>query len=91
MRAWHDTVHMALGLGMSTENELTVAHYQLNMLPSGEWGMGRFVSIDTAGQTMYKEERGDFPGDQPAFTRFVWDRIGLSGDNLYEAILQYKE
>mgnify|MGYP006892945653 CR=1 FL=1 len=40
---------------------------------------------------MYKEERGDFPGDQPAFTRFVWDRIGLSGDNLYEAILQYKE
>lgn len=70
-RAWHDSIHIALGAGFDAKGELTVARRHVfeasirGNLPDSDL---RALWADTWGQFSYAQELGGtFPTDQAAF------------------------
>lgn len=72
-RAWHDLVHIELGLGFSEADEIAVAEYQSQFIQPGL--LREIFLADTVGQTLFASATGGgFVADQRGF---VFDVLNM--------------
>lgn len=64
-RAWHDSLHLKLGLDFSLESEIAVATEQSRLLHND--GLARLIMAEVKGQAEYFAKHSQFPDNQVEF------------------------
>ena len=63
-RAWHDSVHLDHGIGLTIPGEIAVARIQASLLGGR---LGDVLYAEVGGQAEYYMKNGHFPVDQKGF------------------------
>jgi hypothetical protein len=81
-RYLHDIAHIQSGLGMTTLEEVELAVQESAKIAKamGEGSAEQTVFlIDTACQSIYEQQQGEFPDNQLAFAVLVWEELESLG------------
>lgn len=75
-RAWHDSLHLARELDFTPESELKLAcsHQRIAAAHGVSLDARWLLWCDTAKQTEFQRDTGEFPVDQLDFCRFWYNR-----------------